>query len=257
MLQDILATNIFHFLLVFSRLSIVFFLFPGLSASYVAARLRLLLALLVTFVALPLVRNELPPQPDTPAELASLVVMEVLVGAFFGALVQTVMGTLQLAGEVIAQSTGLTNALVDDPVTEEQTAIVIGLLDLVAVLMIFITGSHLLLLTAAVDSYTLFRPGGDLFTGDMLSMASTLLNQSFSMGLRLASPFLVFELVFQITSGVMARLSPQLNVYFVAMPAQIALGLTILMITLPTIMLVFMRYFDESLRVILSPGAGG
>jgi flagellar biosynthetic protein FliR len=77
------------------------------------------------------------------------------------------------------------------------------------------------------------------------------------MGLRLASPFLVFELVFQITSGIMARLSPQLNVYFVAMPAQIALGLTVLMITLPTIMLVFMRYFDESLRVILTPAVGG
>jgi flagellar biosynthetic protein FliR len=257
MLQDILATNIFQFLLVFSRLSIVFFLFPGISASYVPARLRLLLALLVTYVALPLVKNDLPHQPDTPAGLVSLVVAEVLVGGFFGALVQTVMGTLQLAGEVIAQSTGLTNALVDDPVTEEQSAIVIGLLDLVAVLMIFITGSHLLLLTAAVDSYTLFRPGGELFTGDMLSMASTLLNQSFSMGLRLASPFLVFELVFQITSGIMARLSPQLNVYFVAMPAQIALGLSILMITLPTIMLVFMRYFDESLRTILAPAAGG
>ena len=101
------------------------------------------------------------------------------------------------------------------------------------------------------------RPGGDLFTGDMLTMASSLLNQSFSMGMRLASPFLVFELVFQITSGIMARLSPQLNVYFVAMPAQIALGLSILMITLPTIMLVFMRYFDDSLRAILNPVSGG
>jgi flagellar biosynthetic protein FliR len=255
MLQDLLATDIFQFLLVFSRLSIVFYLFPGISASYVPVRLRLLLALLVSFLALPLVHNELPPQPDSPAQLVSLIVAEMLVGAFLGALVQIVMGTLQLAGEVIAQSSGLTNALVDDPVTEEQSAIVIGLLDIVAVVMIFVTGAHLMLLSAAVDSYTLFRPGGDLFTGDMLSMASTLLNQSFSMGMRLASPFLVFELVFQITSGIMARLSPQLNVYFVAMPAQIALGLSVLMITLPTIMLVFMRYFDETLRVILNPAA--
>ena len=63
------------------------------------------------------------------------------------------------------------------------------LLDIVAVLMIFITGSHQLLITAVVDSYSLFHPGDDLFTGDMLSMASTLLNHSFAMGMRLAAPY--------------------------------------------------------------------
>jgi len=256
MLQELLATNIFHFLLVFARLSIVFFLFPGISAGYVPARLRLIVALLVTLLALPLVHDQLPPQPNSPAELTQLIVMEMLVGAFLGAVVQTIMSTLQLAGEVIAQSTGLTNALVDDPVTEEQSAIVIGLLDIVAVLMIFITGSHHVLIAAAVDSYNLLHPGGPLFAGDMLSMASTLLNQSFAMGIRLAAPFLVFEMVFQISSGIMARLSPQLNVYFVAMPGQIALGLTILMVTLPTIMLVFMRYFDSSIHTLLTPAGG-
>src|SRR5437868_3834962 len=102
MLQDLLATNIFQFLLVFSRLSILFYLFPGISATYVPVRLRLLLALLVSLLALPLVRSELPPQPNSPANLASLVVAEMLVGAFMGALVQIVMSTLQLAGEVIA-----------------------------------------------------------------------------------------------------------------------------------------------------------
>jgi flagellar biosynthetic protein FliR len=211
-------------------------------------------------LTLPLVKSGLPAEPSTPAAMTWLIVSELLIGAFFGALVQTVMGTLQLAGEVIAQSTGLTNALVDDPVTEEQSAIVIGLLDLVAVIMIFITNSHALLISAAVDSYSLLHPGGELFTGDMLSIASTLLNQSFSMGMRLAAPFLVFELVFQISSGVLARLSPQLNIYFVAMPAQIALGLTILMITLPTMMLVFLHYFDDTLHVLLAPapvGGGG
>ena len=202
---------------------------------------------------MPLVHSELPPQPGTPAELATLIITEMLIGGFLGAVVQTLMSTLQLAGEVIAQTTGLTNALVDDPVTEEQSAIVIGLLDIIGVLMIFITGSiTMLLISAAVDSYGLLHPGGTLFEGDMLSMASTLLSQSFAMGIRLAAPFLVFEMVFQITSGIMARLSPQLNVYFVAMPGQIALGLSILMITLPTIMLVFMKYFNENIQALLN-----
>ena len=120
-----------------------------------------------------------------------------------------------------------------------------------SVLMIFVTGAHHLLLTAAIDSYNLLGAGRPLLSGDMLTMASTLLNQSFGMGIRLAAPFLVFQLVFQVTSGILAHLSPQLAVYFVAMPAQIALGMSILMITLPTIMLVFMRFLDSSIRSII------
>ena len=257
MLENLLSLNIFQFMLVFSRLSIIFLLFPGISAAYVPVRIRLMVSLLITLLALPLVQKDLPSLPGSPAQLTWMIASEFLVGGFFGAIVQTIMGTLQLAGEVIAQTTGLTNALVDDPVTEEQSAIVIGLLDIVAVLMIFITGTHHFLIMAMVDSYNLLKPGAPIFTGDMLSISSTLLNQCFGMGIRLAAPFLVFEMVFQITSGILSRLSPQLNVYFVAMPAQIALGLSVLMITLPTLMLVFMKFFDENLRAFLNPVASG
>src|SRR5689334_18823600 len=98
MLQDILTTNIFHFMLVFSRLSVVFILFPGLSAAYIPQRVRLVAALLVAFLVLPLVEKDLPAQPATLADLAWYIVGEVLVGAFIGVLVQTIMGTLQFAG---------------------------------------------------------------------------------------------------------------------------------------------------------------
>ncbi len=253
MLQDLLTLNIFQYMLVFSRFSIIFLLFPGISAAYVPVRLRLVVGLMVALVAMPLVKPMLPAQPENVADLVGLIVQEFLIGGFLGAVTQTVMSTLQLAGEVIAQASGLTNALVDDPVTQEQSAIVIGLLDIIAVLMIFITGAHHLLLTAAVESYSMLGAGKPLISGDMLTTLSTLLNQTFNMGIRLAAPFLVFQLVFQVASGVLARLSPQLNVYFVAMPAQIALGLTILMITLPTIMLVFMRFLDNSVRNFLIP----
>jgi flagellar biosynthetic protein FliR len=106
---------------------------------------------------------------------------------------------------------------------------------------------------AIVDSYNLFAPNAQLFTKDMLSMVATLLDEAFYMGVRLAAPFLVFEMVFQIASGVLARLSPQLNVFFVVMPAQILLGISIMMITLPTLILIFMRFFDNSMHSLLNP----
>lgn len=255
MLEQFLAINIFHFLLIFARLSVVFYLMPGISAGYVPARTRLMLALFVALIIMPVVKDTLPPQPEELAELVWLLTAELLVGAFMAGLIQIVMSALMLAGEVISTAAGLTNAFVDDLVSEEQTAIVIGLLNIVAVVLIFTTGLHQLMFASIVDSYTLLRPGEPLLIGDLLSVVSTMFNQAFYMGLKLASPFLVFELLFQFANGVLSRLSPQLNVFFVALPAQNLIGMAILMVSLPTLMMVFLGFFENSLENFLNPGA--
>jgi flagellar biosynthetic protein FliR len=253
MLQEYLAINVFHFLLVFARLGVVFLLIPGVSAAYVPARLRLIVALLIAILVLPLVRDTLPVQPDSAAALVWLVVSEMLVGGFLGGLIQIVMAAVELAGQLISTAIGITNAFIDDPVSEEQSAILIGFLNLIAVVMIFITGAHQFMIMAIVDSYNLLLPSAPLFTEDMLAVASRLLDQAFYMGIRLAAPFLVFEMVFQVTSGIMARLSPQLNVFFVVLPGKIVLGIAILMVSLPTMILIFLHFFDNNLHGLLSP----
>jgi flagellar biosynthesis protein FliR len=246
-LSDYLAINLFHFMLVFARLGIVFSLMPGISAVYVPMRIRLTLALLVTVVVLPLVASTLPAQPDSVAELIWLIIAETIVGGFMGALIQIVMSALELASFMIANAVGITNAMIDDPVTEEQTSIITGFLSLIAVALIFITGVHHFILQAIVDSYSLLRPATPLLAGDMLQLGARLLDQAFAMGMRLAAPFIVYEMVFQITSGVLARLSPQLNVFFVAVPAKIIAGMAVLMVSLPVLMLLFMKFLESNM----------
>jgi len=252
-LQDYLSINVFNFILVFARLSVIFFMFPGLSSAYVPMRVRLIFALMVTILVLPIVQDWLPPQPTQVPQLLWLIVSETLIGGFIGAMIQIIMAALELAGQMISTATGLANAMIDDPVTEEQSSIIIGLLNLVAVAVIFITGLHHFMIMAMIDSYNLFAPNATLFTKDMLTMAASLLDEAFYMGIRLAAPFLVFEMVFQISSGILARLSPQLNVFFVVLPAQIILGLSILMVALPTLILIFMRFLDNNVHSLLNP----
>ena len=246
-LNDYLAINVFHFLLVFARLGVVFLMLPGISAVYVPMRIRLILAVLVAVIVLPLVSSTLPPQPQSAAELAWLILSETLIGGFMGALIQTVMSALELAAFMISNAVGITNAMIDDPVTEEQTSIITGFLSLIAVALIFITGVHHFILQAIVDSYSLLVPNTPLFAGDMLQLGARLMDQAFAMGLRLSAPFIVYEMVFQITSGVLARLSPQLNVFFVAVPGKIILGIAVLMVSLPVMMLLFMKFLETNM----------
>lgn len=256
MLEQLLAINIFHFLLIFARLSVVFAMMPGVSAGYMPTRFRVLIALLVTVIMLPLLKDQLPAQPETSAELVWMIGAEVLIGGFLGAIIQILMSALETAGEMISNAAGLTNAFVDDLVSEEQTAIVVGLLNILAVVLIFATGAHQLFFSAVIDSYSLIWPGGELMAGDGLNLLSMLLVQAFYMGIKLAAPFLVFEIIFQVANGVLARLSPQLNVFFVALPLQNLIGFAILFISLPTLMLIFIGFFENHLENLLVPVGG-
>ena len=114
-------------------------------------------------------------------------------------------------------------------------------LSVVAVALIFAFDLHHLLIRAIADSYTLFRPGGGLPTGDFAALAVKVVAESFLVAIQLAAPFLVFGLVFYVGLGILSRLMPQVQIFFVAMPANILLGFVILMLLMGSIGLVFAK----------------
>ncbi|MFA7430750.1 MAG: flagellar biosynthetic protein FliR [Rhodospirillaceae bacterium] len=246
MLEQFLTLNTFHILLVFVRIGTAFMLLPGFSASYVSVKIRLLIALTVTLVVVPLVSPVLPEMPESAAGLVGLIVMEAFYGAFMGLTAQAAMAALHLAGSSIAHNTGLMNAMVFDPVTEQQGALVVGFLANVAIVLLFVMDMHHLVIQAVVSSYSLFMPGTAPMSSDHLGVFTDQLSQSFFMGLQLASPFIVYAIVFQSTMGVLARLAPQMNIFFVALPLQIIMGLGMLMIALPGVMMWYLAYFEDT-----------
>lgn len=254
MLQDLLALDIFHVALIFARMSGAFLSLPGYSANYVAVRVRLFIALGVSVAMLPVVLPSLPPTPSSAGILVGLLAIEVTVGVFMGLVAQFLLAAIHFAGSAIALSAGLANAFIFDPISESQGAMVTGFFNLVALLVIFVTGTHILMLEAVMETYTLFPPGAPLIVGDMANYLAETLARSFYVGLRLASPFIVFSITFQTAMGVTARLMPQMNVFFVALPVQIMLALSLMSLVLPAIMLWMMDYFENGLRGFMAGG---
>jgi flagellar biosynthetic protein FliR len=80
-------------------------------------------------------------------------------------------------------------------------------------------------------------------SGDVASLATTAFTAAFRIGLQLSAPFLVFGLVFNIGLGVLARLMPQMQVYFVGVPLSIVAGFLILAVVLTAMMGTYMDYF--------------
>ncbi|WP_417821514.1 flagellar biosynthetic protein FliR [Terasakiella sp.] len=253
MLSDIFTFNIFHFGLIFARMSGAFIVMPGISARFVPTRIRLLFALMLALILVPVVSNNFPPFPIHPLELLMLLGGEILIGFFFGALMMIMLSAMQVLGMIIAFVAALSNAFSFDAVSQSQSSVVSTFFVNLAMVTIFVTDLHHLMLSAVVDSYTLFVPGQLPPIGDFAEFMSRTVAGSFKIGVELAAPFILLSFGFQLAMGLISRLNPQFQVYFVAMPAQIMVTLVMLMFTVSAIMMVFLEYYQKGLIGFLEP----
>src|ERR1700739_933362 len=173
----------------------------------------------------------------------TMMMYEIFIGILLGATARVTLSALQVAGSVIAQQMGLGFVTSVDPTQGQQGVLVGNFLTMLGVTMLFATDSHHLVIAALSDSYKIFSPGETMLTGDVASLATQAFAAAFKIGLQLSAPFLVFGLVFNIGLGVLARLMPQMQVYFVGAPLSILAGFLILAIVLAAMMGTFLDYF--------------
>ena len=224
---------------------------PGFNAGYVNAQLRLSIALAITVILIPFLSDKLPPIPQNFADILQMLLFEITYGIFIGIFMQILMAAINLAGNLIGQAIGFSNAQMFDPAFQQQSIIIDSFLTIVALTLIFITNLHHLMLSAVIESYNLLPAGSTLPTDDMAQTISKTLTQSFLIGFKLGSPFIAFTIVFYVGMGLLSRLMPQLNIFFLSMPLQIYLGIGLIFITLPVIIIWFIKYYEDGLQLFL------
>jgi flagellar biosynthetic protein FliR len=162
------------------------------------------------------------------------------------------LAALQVAGAVIAQQLGLGIVITVDPTTQGQQGVLIGnFLTLLGVTLLFTTDSHHLVIAALNDSYSIFSPGELVPSGDVAALATRAFSAAFRMGMQLSAPFLVFGLVFNMGLGVLSRLMPQMQVYFVGVPLTILAGFLIFAVVLAAMMGSFLDYFTAVMHDLI------
>jgi flagellar biosynthetic protein FliR len=218
--------------LVFARIGAILMLMPGFGEPSIPVRIRLSFALLVCVVLGPVIAPMLPPMPQQPLMLAGLVMGEVIVGLMIGAVARIFMSAAAVAGQVIGMQSGLAMAQSFDPSQGQQGALVATFLNLTFLLLLFATNIHHLLLEMMVNSYAVFDAGQMPSMADGAQWALEAFIDAFRIGVQLAAPLIVFGLVFYLALGVLSRLMPQAQIFFIAMPSNIMVGLFILTIAL-------------------------
>ncbi len=252
-LAQFLPDNIFAALLIFARVGAAMMLLPGFGEVYVPQRYRLLFALILSGLLLPVLAPIMPPLPGSPSVLFVLIGGEALVGVFIGTMTRFVLAALQTAGQVVSLQTGLSNAVMFNPAAATQDAIPSALYGILGVLLIFLTNTHYLMLRGLVDSYMVFAPGKLPPIEDLSQTVARAAAGSFRLALEMASPFIVLGTVFFVGLGLIARLVPQLQVLFVSQPLQIMGGLLLFALIIGSGMGWFLQSFAQQLSFIV-PG---
>lgn len=250
-LEEFLAAQIFAFILTFVRVGTAIMIMPGVGDSFVSTRIRLHMAVGLTFVMFPVILPFIPDPLPSTFGLVILIMMEFVIGLFIGSMARIFMSALDIGGMVISISSGLANAQLFNPSLATQGSLVGAFLSVTGVTLVFVTNIHHLLLLGVFESYDFFPIGALPDFGSMAEMVGRAVTASFAVGVKFAAPFLVLTLMVYVSVGVLARLMPQVQVFLLALPAQILLALILTMIVLSVAMMYWLGQFEQAMVFFL------
>jgi flagellar biosynthesis protein FliR len=247
---DWLPNTAFLYLLMFSRIGAILMLMPALGEDMIPMRMRLSFALAFTLVLYPLLSPSLPAMPEDVMAIVGLIFHELAIGIILGAIVRISVMATQVAGAIIAFQTGLSSAMAADPTQVGMQGAVFGsFLSFLGMVLIFATDLHHVALAATYDSYMVFPLDAPLMFDDAAQLAIRTVAGAFAVGIQMSAPFIVFGLVFNLGAGILARLMPALQVYFLLMPANIIIGLVLFAMLLMMMMGWYLSHFEAHLAM--------
>jgi flagellar biosynthesis protein FliR len=248
-IEELTLEFIFQFMLVFARLGTAFSKFPAIGSPYIHSRAKLFLALTVTFVMMPVIVSYLPSYTNNFAKNIGYLAIEILIGLIISMAANIYFMSLHFVGQILSLQSGLGSAAFFDPMQKSQVAIFSNFMILIAVVMIFSTNTHHLFISAIADSYVKFPPGEVINSGDVSKFVSFVVNDSFILSFKMVSPFLVVSLAIMTGSGLLSRLMPNLQVFFVVTPAQILVVFCTMYVVIQAIVVKLTSVIGESLNV--------
>jgi flagellar biosynthetic protein FliR len=244
-LEQFLVPQIFAVLLIFTRIGAGVMMMPGLGEGSVSTRARLLISLAIAVLMTPILMDFMPKVPASPLSLGILLTGEIFIGAMIGTVARFLMSTLHIAGTIISTQSSLAMATQFDPTQATQGSLIGNFMSVTAVVVMFAVDLHLVMLRGLSDSYTLFMPGDFPPIEDFAGYLTMLLSEVFEIAFQLSAPIVVIGLLLYYAGGVLSRLMPSVQVFFIIMPLQIFISLTILMVVFGAIIMNYTHFFAD------------
>ena len=229
----------------FFRIAGLFMTAPVIGTRSVPLRIRLILAIAVTMVIVPVLPA--PPLINVFSAIGMLTtIQQVLIGIAMGLSVRVIFVVLEIAGQLIGQLMGLMLASMVDPQNGNQVPIVGQLYLLLATLLFLGLDGHLIMIEAVANSFYQLPVGTMGISRDVAWEFLTWTSSILATGVLIALPAVASLLIVNLAFGVMTKASPQLNIFAVGFPIMIILGVVIILFTLSDFIPQMIELYEES-----------
>ncbi len=232
-----------EFILIAMRTTSMISVMVIFSNSSMAPKLRIFLGFALALMCVSVI-----PQPDllpvTFMMLIPLAIKEVLTGLALGYIGNILFEALKFSGFLSARLMGLSMMTIVDPSSQEQNNVLSQLLVFFAIFLLFVSDGHLFFFKAIIDSFyvlPLFKLG---FHNNIVLEMTKLVQNIFIIGIKISAPILVILYMIRIVLGIMAKLNPDMNVFFVSLPLSILVGLYVMTLTWPYFAYIFGKVFQ-------------
>lgn len=218
----------------FIRIGSMMAIAPVFGGALVPVRIKLLFALLLTWVMVPLI----PPVPTLdPLSAAGIVItlQQMIIGMMIGFALQLVFSALIVGGQTVAMGMGLGFASMVDPQNGVQVPVIGQYYVVVATLLFLAMHGHLALISVLADSFHSLPIGGGGLSRDGFWEVAAWGTRMFAGAVLVALPAVAAILLVNISFGVVSRAAPQLNIFGVGFPVTLTLGFLVLTVTLPAL----------------------
>ena len=236
------------FILVVARLSGLFLLAPVFSSQMIPVRVKIMALLALAVTMMPVMDINVANMPTDGVGLTVMVLKESLIGLALGFAVAIVFAAVQVGAMLIDTSIGFALANIIDPLNNTQATIFGSFYTMVATLAFLAIDGHHWMLMGFVRSFDAVPIDQMPNFGVMLSNAHYIFGQIFVMAFQIAAPVLVTLLLADVVLGIVARVVPQMNVFFVGIPLKIGLGMIAVIVSMPS----FVSFFESRLSDIVT-----
>jgi len=205
---------------------------------------KLALAFATSLILFPMLKLNPLPGSGSIFTLGIGAVREILLGLTIGFSVKFIFAGVQLAGQLAGYQMGLAIAEVLDPAGSEQIPLLAQFNNLVALMIFLSINAHYWFIRALVQSYQIVPPLSAQFGGSLMEQLVQLGGNIFVIAIQVGAPVIAVLLVTSAALGLIARTVPQMNVFIVAMPLKIGIGLIFLGFSLPYFAAFLKKIFD-------------
>lgn len=241
-LSPVILSELWPYMVVFSRVAGVLVILPGFSESYVLGRMRILLAIMLAVVITPVLSSQVVAHQVGSASALGVILLEFLVGLFIGTLSRIALLTVEIAGSIIGFQINLANASVFDPAQGQQGVVTGAFLNLIVLVMIFVMDLHHLMIRGMVESFQIISPGGPVPLEDISQTILDVVARGFAVAVQMSAPFIIIGTLYYLAIGLINRLLPQIQFFFVMQPLILILGMVTIYASLRAIMNVFFDF---------------